>query len=74
MNAIQKFFTAIFPGSWAEDMQAESRSWMIRCTCGYEKSVWDAGGIRWKARGTPRRFRRCPNCGQTTWHMVYRKE
>ena len=55
-------------------MQTESRSWMIRCTCGHEKSVWDSGGIRWKARGTPRRFRRCPNCGQTTWHVVYRKE
>jgi hypothetical protein len=74
MNVIQKFFVTIFPRAWAEEMEAESRTWMIRCTCGYEKSVWDSGGIRWKARGNPRRFRRCSNCGQSTWHTVYRKQ
>ena len=28
------------------------------------RSVWDTGGIRYKAAGTSRRYMRCPSCGQ----------
>ena len=73
MTFIQRFFTALLPKSRAEAMQAESRSWMVKCTCGYERSIWDMGGIRWKASGSPRLLRICPQCGQRTWHTVYRK-
>ncbi len=71
MTLIQKFFTAILPRSWAESMRAESLSWMVQCTCGFERSVWEMGGIRWKAKGNPRRLMRCSECGQRTWHKVY---
>jgi hypothetical protein len=73
MTFIQRFFTAVLPRSWAEDMRAESLSWMLRCTCGFERSIWDAGGIRWKAKGRPRRLLVCPQCGQRTWHTIDRK-
>jgi hypothetical protein len=73
MNSLQKFFINIFPKSWAENMLAGSRSWMMRCECGFEMSVWEAGGIRWKAAGNPRRYMRCSGCGQSSWHTVYRK-
>jgi len=73
MSFIQQFFTRILPRSWAEDMRAESLNWMIQCTCGFERSVWETGGIRWKAKGSPRRLMSCPQCGQQTWHKVYRK-
>lgn len=43
MSSLQKFLTAIFPAAWARSMEAESRSWMIRCPCGFERSVWDTG-------------------------------
>jgi translation initiation factor 2 beta subunit (eIF-2beta)/eIF-5 len=47
MNSTQRFFKAILPRKLAEDMEAESRSWFLRCEeCGAERSVWDAGGIR----------------------------
>jgi hypothetical protein len=70
MTFIQKFFTRIFPRAWAEEMRAESEQWIVRCTCGFERSVWEMGGIRWKAAGNPRWRRKCPHCGQVTWHTV----
>lgn len=54
-------------------MEAESREWLVRCpACGFEPSVWELGGIRYKARGTKKQFRRCTACGQIGWHTVYR--
>ncbi len=73
MSSVQGFFESIMPKAWAEDMEAHSRSWMIRCpNCGFEQSVWDWGGIRWKAVGNPRTYLKCPNCGQKGWHVTYR--
>ena len=32
--------------------EAESREWMVRCsTCSFERSVWDAGTIRYRSKG-----------------------
>jgi hypothetical protein len=73
MSLIQKFFMAVFPASWARSMEADSREWMIRCRCGFERSIWEIGGIRWKARGTSRNYMRCPKCGRRSWHTTYRK-
>ncbi len=71
MTWAQRFFTTIFPARWAASMEAESRSWIMRCAgCGHAESVWDRGGIRWKAAGKPRVLRRCPNCGQRGWHTL----
>jgi len=74
MSWIQRFFVAVFPASWARSMEADSRRWMIRCRCGFERSVWDIGGIRWKARGNSRNYMRCVSCGERSWHTMYRKE
>ena len=75
MSSIQKFFTSILPRSWAASMKAESRAWMARCPdCGTELSIWELGGIRWKAAGTPRRLMSCKPCGKSTWHQVYYKQ
>lgn len=53
-------------------MEAESRSWMARCACGFARSIWELGGIRWKATGQPRQYLSCPQCGQRSWHTVTR--
>jgi hypothetical protein len=74
MSFLQKVFVHILPQKWADSMEAESRSWMFRCPCGFERSWWDFGAIRWKAAGNPRRMMRCPKCGQVTWHTTYKKE
>ena len=72
MSFIQKLLVRLFPRSWAESMEAESREWMVRCACGFGQSIWELGGIRWKARGNKRLLRRCPKCGQVRWHTVSR--
>jgi len=73
MSFFQRLFTAILPRRWAESMEAHSRSWMVRCSCGFARSIWELGGIRWKAAGgRPRTYMKCPQCGQWSWHKVER--
>jgi ribosomal protein S27E len=75
MSWIQNLLTSILPRRWAEEMEAESRTWMLRCKdCDSERSVWEAGGVRWKAAGRPSRLVHCPRCGRITWHTVYRPQ
>jgi DNA-directed RNA polymerase subunit RPC12/RpoP len=74
MSGAQRFMKAILPKSWADEMEAESRQWVLQCSnCKHEVSVWDLGGIRWKAAGNPRRYVKCPNCGQSGWYGLSRK-
>lgn len=74
MTWLQRLITTCLPGKWAEAMQAESRAWAIVCqTCGSESNVWDAGGVRWKATGSPVKLFRCPNCGPS-WHRLYKRQ
>ncbi|MBL9179556.1 MAG: hypothetical protein JNM65_15945 [Verrucomicrobiaceae bacterium] len=73
MSALQRFFIRVLPSAWTRSMEAESRQWIARCECGHGQSVWDMGGIRWKARGTPGCWMRCPACGKTGWRAI-RKE
>jgi ribosomal protein L37E len=52
-------------------MEAESRAWMVSCPhCGFERSVWDTGGVRYKAAGTSRNYMRCPRCGRRGWNRI----
>ena len=52
LSGIQKFFKAILPASWSASMEAESRQWRFVCpNCAFERSVWEMGGVRWKAAG-----------------------
>jgi transcription elongation factor Elf1 len=74
MTFIQHLLTSVLPHSWADNMRTESLSWVLRCpSCGFERSVWETGSIRWKATGNPRRLMACSQCGQRTWHTLYRK-
>jgi hypothetical protein len=63
MSWIQRIFAAVLPRRLAESMEADSRSWMVRCSCGFARSIWELGGIRWKAAGQPRQYLSCPQCG-----------
>ena len=74
MSSIQKFLMAVLPRAWAEDMKNESEHWILRCTCGHQRTTWEVGGIRWKAKGSPKRLLSCPKCGQNTWHSLAYQE
>ena len=54
--------------------EAESRSWIATCPhCGASASIWDLGGIRYKASGTPSIRFKCPSCGKSGMHRVEKK-
>lgn len=75
MSGTQRLLTRFVPRSWAAAMEAESKTWLVRClNCGHERSVWAMGGVRWKASGTSRVHVRCPNCGARGWHTIYRPD
>lgn len=68
---LQRLLLSCLPRSWGESMEASTRLWMARCPCGFERSLWELGGIRWKAAGgRPRTILRCPACGKHTWHAI----
>lgn len=56
---IIRFFSSSHSFSRAE---AESKAWYFRCDCGCEFSIWDLGGIRYKAKGHPQMKAKCPKC------------
>ena len=72
MGLIRRILAAFAPSSPAGAIGAESRTWMVRCPAGHERSVAEAGGIRAGAAGNPRRLLRCPQCRSLRWHAVYR--
>lgn len=74
MGLMQKFFMKVLPKKWAESMEAESRAWIARCPCGFEQSIWELGGIRWKAAGKDHQYFRCSHCGKWHWHTIYKKQ
>lgn len=52
------------PRRLVESIEFDSRRWIFDCpTCHERSSVWDLGGVRWKAAGRPRRRICCPRCG-----------
>ena len=75
LSRTQQLITRIVPSAWAAAMETESRAWMVRCrSCGFERSIWELGGIRWKATGSKWTWGRCPNCGQRGWHTISRRD
>ncbi|MEM7116829.1 MAG: hypothetical protein AAF614_30640 [Chloroflexota bacterium] len=74
MSKLQTFLARILPANLMADVEAESRSWRLACSCGHATSVWEIGGIRYKAASSGKRIRfTCKYCGQRRWHRMYYK-
>jgi len=72
-NLLQRLIFAFVSPATARAMEAHSRAWKLVCSaCGGRRSVWEAGGIRWKATGRPRTLTviRCSACGQRRMHRL----
>jgi hypothetical protein len=67
MTGIQRLCKLIFPKRLAAEMESESKSWMLTCECGFSQSIWDMGGVRYKGKGNPRTFLKCPGCKERKW-------
>jgi hypothetical protein len=73
LSGSQRFLTRWVGPETAAAVQAHSRAWLVQCpNCGLERSIWEIGGVRYKAAGNPRRRMRCPRCGQAGWHEVHK--
>ncbi len=59
----------------AEAIERESREWFVICpNCGLERTIWDLGGVRYKASSRGKRSGlRCPSCGKRGMHRVERR-
>jgi predicted RNA-binding Zn-ribbon protein involved in translation (DUF1610 family) len=70
-SSLQRFVTRFVDAKTAEAIEAHSRAWRVRCPhCGFERSIWDLGGIRYGGTGRTRMLARCPQCRRTGWHKV----
>jgi DNA-directed RNA polymerase subunit RPC12/RpoP len=74
MSWIQRVITGRAPRR-AGDMERESREWKVICPkCGHVRSIWELGGIRYKAWSRGKRMgMRCPACGSWRMHKVERR-
>jgi hypothetical protein len=73
MALIRNLVLKIVSKDLAAKMEKESREWRMKCrVCGHAISVWDAGGLRYGARGNPVRRNRCSACGKVTEHDMIR--
>lgn len=73
MTGLQKFMMFVLPlERWKRAAEAESRAWMCRCnSCGFERSVWEAGGVRFKAYGNKLEYHSCPRCNKGRWFVLH---
>jgi hypothetical protein len=74
MSWVQRLITSLVSKQAASRMERESRLWIQTCECGFEQSVWESGGIRWGAKGSPRRMLKCSACNRKRWHTLSRRE
>lgn len=73
LTAVQRFFTLLF-FPFAKSIETHSRSWIVYGACGHKESIWERGGIRWLAKGSPKFYGQCPVCKKNCWHQVYHED
>jgi hypothetical protein len=71
LSSSQRFFTRWLGPEAAAAAEAESRAWLAVCPhCGFERSVWETGGVRYLASGGGRVGMTCPQCGRSGWQKI----
>lgn len=68
---IVKFFSS---NTGFEKIMEESKRYRFDCNCGKTSSIWDIGGIRYKAYGRPTTLVKCPHCGKIAMRKIYKAE
>jgi hypothetical protein len=73
MSIIQKILKAAFSEKFFQKIKKESQNWIIECKCGYSKSMWEAGGVRFCATPAKKIWGRCPMCKKFGFFRVTKK-
>jgi RNase P subunit RPR2 len=73
--ALRDIILRFMPKPMKTEAEDESRHWVTTCPrCQQPFSVWDTGGVRYKATGGVRiTLVRCPHCGKNSFVRFERK-
>jgi ribosomal protein S27AE len=73
LSGFQRLFRRLASPELFAAMERDSRLWKAECpNCRTDTtSIWEMGGIRYKAVGEPRKRARCPRCGQLRWLRIH---
>ena len=74
MSWLQRIAGWVVDAPTYAEMKAEPERWRFVCRNGHDASIWDTGGIRYKASGTPLLRLKCPNCGDVSVVEVSKQE
>lgn len=75
LSRTQRLFRRLVDAPTFAAMEAHSRYWFARCrTCDHRRSIWDLGGIRYKASGTSLTRLHCPQCNAARMHRLEKGE
>jgi hypothetical protein len=56
------------------EAEEDSRKWVATCPrCQAQNSIWDVGGIRYRAAGSKSSLVRCAHCGKTNFMRFEKK-
>jgi len=70
----QRLLKGLLPATMFDRVKSESQGWLATCSCGRSTSIWDLGGVRYKASGEKRTMIRCEDCGVRSMHRVHLTE
>jgi len=71
LSRAQRLFRRLSSPELFAAMERDSRLWKAECPhCRVQTSIWELGGIRYKAIGEPLTRLRCPACGQKGWMRI----
>jgi hypothetical protein len=73
MTGAQKFVRFFMSAKSFEKAKTESMEWKFDCDCGNTFSIWDIGGIRYKAKGNPSKLVKCPKCLKSAFRKCEKK-
>jgi len=74
LSTAQKLVKFFSSKSTFEKMMEESKLYKFDCDCGKTSSIWEIGGIRYKAIGNPTKLVKCPGCGKAAMRRIYKTE
>jgi len=75
LSRTQRLFSRLVDAETFAAMEAHSRGWFARCLkCGHRRSIWELGGLRYKASGSSLTRLHCPGCARATGHTLEKGE
>lgn len=75
LSRAQRLFARLVDAPTFAAMELHSRNWFARCLkCDHRRSIWELGGLRYKATGSSLTRLPCPSCGRRTAHRLEKGE